>query len=147
MKKDSRLALIAHDAKKDDMVALVRAHREKLARLNLVATKGTGQIVKARIGVEVTLLEEGPYGGDQQVGALVASNELGAVIFLRDPLNAQAHEPDISALLRICDVHNVPLATNMATAEAILNSLSDDADELGNHQLIVQLPEEKGLVC
>ncbi|MBT9161385.1 MAG: methylglyoxal synthase [Dehalococcoidia bacterium] len=115
------LALIAHDAKKDDMVMLLKAHREELTEVNLVATRGTGQLVEARMGLMVTLLQDGRRGGDQQIGALVANGQVGAVIFLRDPLTAQPHEPDIWALLRVCDVHDVPLATNPATAGAVLH--------------------------
>jgi methylglyoxal synthase len=117
------LALIAHDSKKEDMILLVKAHREELTQLDLVATRGTGKLVQARVGLPVTLMESGPRGGDQQIGALVANGDVRAVIFLRDTLTAQPHEPDISALLRICDVHSVPLATNLATAEAVLNSI------------------------
>ena len=118
------LALIAHDSKKGDMVLLVKAHREELAQLDLVATGGTGKLIQARAGLSITLVESGPRGGDQQVGALVANGDVKAVIFLRDPLTAQPHEPDISALLRVCDVHNVPLATNLSTAEAVLRYVS-----------------------
>lgn len=117
------LALIAHDSKKEDMIHLAKAHREELAQLALVATSGTGKLIQGRTGLSVTLMQSGPHGGDQQIGALVASGEVRAVIFLRDPLMAQPHEPDISALLRVCDVHNVPVATNRATAEAVLHLL------------------------
>ncbi|MDY6835075.1 MAG: methylglyoxal synthase [Chloroflexota bacterium] len=119
------LALVAHDSKKGDMVCLVKAHQRELSQMELIATKGTGKLIKAETGQMVTLLEDGPYGGDRQVGALVASGKVGAVVFLRDPLMAQPHEPDISALLRVCDVHNVPLATNVASAEGILHQICD----------------------
>jgi methylglyoxal synthase len=114
------LALIAHNSKKEDMVRLVKAHEENLAGLDLFATRGTGQAIQARAGLTVTLVQSGPHGGDQQIGALVANGDVSAVIFLRDPLMAHPHEPDVSALLRVCDVHNVPLATNIASAEAVL---------------------------
>ena len=132
------LALIAHDSKKEDIILLAKAHREGLAQLSLVATRGTGQLVQARTGLEVTLLEEGPHGGDQQIGALVASGDVRAVIFLRDPLTAQAHEPDISALLRVCDVHDIPLATNLATAEAVLHLLFEQPKALSGHHIMAQ---------
>ena len=119
------LALIAHDSKKDDMVRLASAHRHQLAQLPLVATGGTGKLIEARTGLHATLMRSGPHGGDQQIGGLVASGRVRAVVFLRDPLMAQPHEPDITALLRVCDVHNVPVATNMATAEALLRWLPD----------------------
>jgi methylglyoxal synthase len=128
------LALVAHDAKKEEMVKLVIKHRKVLAGLDLVATRSTGQLVQKGTGLEVKLMQSGPLGGDQQVGALIASGTVKAVIFLRDPLTAQPHEPDISALLRVCDVHNVPLATNMATAEAVLHLLYEQPETLKEYQ-------------
>jgi methylglyoxal synthase len=125
--KKYTIALVAHDAKKEAMVELVKRNSEKLSKLNLVATKTTGQNIMEKTGIPVTLLQSGPMGGDQQVGALVAEGKLEAVIFLRDPLFAQPHEPDISALMRVCDVHNTALATNLATAEAVLNLLFEKA--------------------
>lgn len=114
------VALIAHDSKKEEMLRLARRHRDELGMVSVVATKGTGELVHEQAGLTVTLMKEGPHGGDQQIGALVAQGEVEVVIFLRDPMTAQPHEPDIGALLRICDVHDVPLATNPATAEALL---------------------------
>ena len=115
------IALVAHDAKKLTMVDLVEKHRERLAGLNLVATRTTGQLIKEKVNLPVTLMQSGPLGGDQQIGAMVSNGELSAIIFLRDPLTAQPHDPDITALLRVCDVHNVALATNLATAEAVFH--------------------------
>jgi methylglyoxal synthase len=115
------IAMVAHDAKKGEIVELAKKNKEKLSKLHLIATRTTGQLLIERTGLPVTLLQSGPMGGDQQIGAMVADKELTAVIFLRDPLTAQPHEPDISALMRVCDVHNVALATNLATAEAVLN--------------------------
>jgi len=103
------------------MVYLVQAHRDEFSKLNLVATGTTGRFIQSRIGLPVRLMKSGPQGGDQQIGALVASGEVQAVIFLRNPLTAHPHEPDVSALVRLCDVHNIPLATNLATAEAVVN--------------------------
>ena len=117
------VALIAHDAKKADMIYLVQAHREEFSLFNLVATGTTGRFIQARIGLPVRLMNSGPQGGDQQIGALVAGGEVQAVVFLRDPLTAHPHEPDVSALVRLCDVHNIPLATNLATAEAVVDRL------------------------
>ena len=117
------IALIAHDKKKDDMVEFVRRRRDILARYRLIATGTTGKVVAEATGLTVERMLSGPYGGDQQIGARVAAGEVDAVLFLRDPLTAQPHEPDITALLRVCDVHNVPLATNLATAELIIASL------------------------
>ena len=139
------LALVAHDSKKEDMVWLVKAHKENLAELDLVATRGTGQVIQARAELPVTLVQSGPDGGDQQIGALVASGIVKAVIFLRDSLMAQPHEPDISALLRVCDVHNVPLATNLATAEAVLHLLFEHPEILGEVQFEAKLTNEMAL--
>jgi methylglyoxal synthase len=136
------LALIAHDSKKDDMVLLVKAHKEELVEADLIATQSTGQIVQERTGMEVTLLQSGPLGGDQQIGALIANGQVNAVIFLRDPLTAHPHEPDVAALLRICDVHNIPLATNSASAEAVLHLIAEHPEALSGHHLAAQYLEE-----
>jgi methylglyoxal synthase len=114
------LALIAHDGKKTDLIAFAKDHRDLLARFALVATGTTGRLLREKADLEVTRLLSGPHGGDQQIGAMVAEDKIVAVIFLRDPLAAQPHEPDVQALMRVCDVHNVPLATNLAAAEAVL---------------------------
>jgi methylglyoxal synthase len=140
------LAIIAHNAKKEDAVLLVKAHKQELADIELVATRGTGQIIQARTALPVTLMQSGPHGGDQQVGALVANGDINAVIFLRDPLMAHPHEPDVSALLRVCDVHNVPLATNIASAEAILHMMFDHPWAVGGHHLIAQSISDKAAV-
>lgn len=114
------IALIAHDAKKLEMVMFASSCREFLAGCNLVATGATGHLIAEKTGLEVKGLLPGPEGGDLQIGGLIASGEIDLVIFLRDPLTAQPHDPDVSALLRVCDVHNVPLATNLASAELLL---------------------------
>lgn len=114
------LALIAHDGKKTDMVSFAKDHKDTLARFPLIATGTTGRMLREKAGLELEVLQSGPMGGDQQIGARIAEDKVLAVIFLRDPLQAQPHEPDVSALMRICDVHNVPLATNLAAAEAVL---------------------------
>ncbi len=118
-----RVALVAHDRMKNDIVQFARTHRELLAGCTLLATGTTGRLIAEQVGLAVERMQSGPYGGDQQIGARVAAGEIDAVLFLRDPLTAQPHEPDISALMRVCDVHNVPLATNLATAELILHGL------------------------
>jgi methylglyoxal synthase len=119
------LALIAHDSKKDDIIQLVKAHKEELAEIELVATLDTGQRIRERTGLNVNLLLSGPLGGEMQIGSLVATGEVTAVIFLRDPLNARSHEPEVTGLLKVCDVHNVPIATNLITAEAVLHLMSE----------------------
>ena len=140
--KKFTLALIAHDARKEDMVQLVKAHKEELSSANLVATRSTGQLIMGRTRLPVTLMQSGPMGGDQQIGALVANEEVDAVIFLRDPLTAHPHEPDVSALLRICDAHSIPLATNIATAEAVLHLLAEHPEALkGGHLAAAYLDE------
>lgn len=114
------IALIAHDRKKDEMLKFVLENKELLAHYHLIATATTGKIIKENTGLEVTTYLSGPLGGDQQIGSRIACQEVDTVIFLRDPLTAQPHEPDITALLRICDVHNIPVATNAATASLLL---------------------------
>jgi methylglyoxal synthase len=140
------LALIAHDSKKDDMVSLVRAHQQELTEINLVATKSTGKMIQSETSLPVTLMQSGPHGGDQQIGALVANGDVRAVIFLRDPMMAQPHEPDITALLRICDVHDAPLATNLATAEALLHLMFEHPEALSGHHLAAQYLEDMAAV-
>jgi methylglyoxal synthase len=136
------LALIAHNSKKDDIVSLVKAHRQELMEINLVATKSTGKMIQSETGLPVTLMQSGPHGGDQQIGALVANGDVRAVIFLRDPMTAQPHEPDITALLRICDVHDAPLATNLATAEAVLHLMFEHPEALSGHHIVAQYLED-----
>jgi methylglyoxal synthase len=118
------VALIAHDAKKAEMAALSARHRDLLQTLPLVATATTGGVIADASGLDVMRVLSGPLGGDMQIGALIAENRVRAVLFLRDPLQAHPHEPDISALMKVCDTHNIPLATNLATAEVILSALA-----------------------
>ena len=136
------LALIAHDSKKDDIIQLIKAHKEELADIDLIATLDTGQRVRERTGRPVTLLLSGPLGGEQQIGALVANGEVSAVIFLRDPLNARSHEPEIGGLLKICDIRNIPIATNLITAEAILHLVAEHPEALSGQHLAAQYLEE-----
>jgi methylglyoxal synthase len=117
------IALIAHDNQKDTLVNFVIAYKSIFANANLYATGTTGLRIADATKLQVTRVQSGPLGGDQQIGAKVASDEMDMVIFMRDPLTAQPHEPDITALLRLCDVHNVPVATNLATAEALVRAL------------------------
>lgn len=116
------IALIAHDKKKDDMIDFTLAYKHVLEKTNLYATGTTGRLIQDATGLKVHRFQSGPLGGDQQIGAKVATNDLDMVIFFRDPLTAQPHEPDISALLRLCDVYLIPLATNMATAEILMHA-------------------------
>lgn len=121
-----KIALIAHDKKKEDMIKLTTAYKDILEDHELFATGTTGQRIIDETGLEVTRFKSGPLGGDQQIGSLVSENELDLIIFLRDSLTAQAHEPDISALLRLSDVYDVPLATNMGSAEVMLRGLESE---------------------
>ena len=118
-----RIALIAHDRKKADMIALAGRYKDLLSRHELYATGTTGKLITENTGLPVTRMQSGPIGGDQQIGAMVASGAMDCIIFLRDPLTAQPHEPDVSALLRLCDVHSIPLATNLKSAEIMLDAL------------------------
>jgi methylglyoxal synthase len=118
------IALIAHDRKKDQMVALAREFAPFLARCRLMATGTTGGRLVAEAGLEVERLLSGPQGGDLQIGARLAEGRVDAVIFLRDPMTPQPHEPDINALVRACDVHDVVCATNLATARHVLRALA-----------------------
>lgn len=115
-----RIALIAHDGRKAAMVALAREFRDFLLRCTLCATGTTGGRLQAEVGLEVERLLSGPLGGDLQIGARLAVGEIDAVIFLRDPMTPQPHEPDINALVRACDVHDVPCATNVSSARLLL---------------------------
>lgn len=117
------IALIAHDAQKGTLLHLVGKHRDFFKNQVLVATGNTGRMLREQLGIEVECVAHGPSGGDLIIGGRVAEGRVQAVLFLRDPLTAQPHEPDVAALMRVCDVHNVPLATNVATAMAVLQHL------------------------
>lgn len=118
-----RVALIAHDKKKEEMVNFAKTNEERLKALEIYATGTTGLRIMENTNLQVHRLKSGPLGGDQQIGALVSEQKLDLVIFLRDPLTSQPHEPDINALLRLCDVYAIPLATNASTAQLILDAL------------------------
>ena len=118
-----RLALISHDEKKDDMVALAREFRDQLAKCELCATGTTGRRLHDEVGLDVECMLSGPMGGDLQIGARLAVGGVDAVIFLRDPMTPQPHEPDINALVRACDVHDIACATNVASARLLLRQL------------------------
>ena len=118
-----RIALVAHDRKKDAMVALAREHLAFLQGCQLMGTGTTGGRLKNELGLDVECLLSGPLGGDLQIGARLAVGGLDALIFLRDPMTPQPHEPDINALVRACDVHDVPCATNVSSARMVLGAL------------------------
>ncbi|TKT74901.1 methylglyoxal synthase [Aquamicrobium sp. LC103] len=120
MANGPRLALIAHDQKKDDLVAFAVKHADFLSACDLVATGTTGQRVADASGLAVRRLKSGPLGGDQQIGALIAEARIDAVIFLVDPLTPLPHDVDVKALMRLAIVYDIPLALNLATAEIVL---------------------------
>ncbi|MDD3171073.1 MAG: methylglyoxal synthase [Bacilli bacterium] len=115
-----RIALIAHDKKKPDILAFAQENEEYLSEHILYATGTTGRIIMENTNLQIHCHKSGPLGGDQEIGARVANGEIDMVIFFRDPLTAQPHEPDISALLRLCDVYEIPLATNRRTATLLV---------------------------
>ena len=123
-----RIALIAHDKKKDDMIALAAEYIDYLRGCRLSATGTTGGRLINELGLEVTRMHSGPVGGDLQIGAQLVNGEVDCVIFLRDPMTPQPHEPDINALVRACDVHDVVCATNESSARHVMKAL---AAELG----------------
>ena len=123
------IALIAHDKKKNEMLEFVGHHLELLKEFHLVATHTTGTLISQTFGLDVETMMSGPLGGDQQIGALVATDSVDFVMFLRDPLRSQPHEPDINALLRLCDVHDIPLATNRRSGHIMLEYVARKKDE------------------
>lgn len=122
-----KIALIAHDRKKQDMIQFTTAYQEILKDHDLYATGTTGKKIEEATALAIHRFQSGPLGGDQQIGAMIADNQMDLVLFFRDPLTAQPHEPDVSALIRLCDVYAVPLATNMGTAEILIRALKTDA--------------------
>jgi methylglyoxal synthase len=118
-----RIALIAHDKKKDDMIALAGAYRDYLTGCTLTATGTTGARLITELGLAVDCKHSGPFGGDLEIGAELVKGNIDCVIFLRDPMTPQPHEPDINALVRACDVHNIACATNLSTAHLVLGRL------------------------
>ncbi|WP_101844072.1 methylglyoxal synthase [Halobacillus sp. Marseille-P3879] len=131
------IALIAHDKKKPEMINFTTAYSAILKKHQLFATGTTGQKIQEASELPIIRFQSGPLGGDQQIGARIANEEMDMVIFFRDPLTAQPHEPDITALLRLCDVHQIPVATNLAGAEIMIRALErgeinwrNNADEM-----------------
>lgn len=118
-----RIALIAHDNRKLQMIKLVQDNKYAFEGHELFATGTTGKLIAEHTGLSVHSFLSGPMGGDQQIGSLVATGQMDMVIFLRDPLTAMPHEPDVSALLRLCDVREIPVATNMGSAKMFVDNL------------------------
>lgn len=121
-----KIALIAHDKKKPEIISVAKKYKEILAEHELYATGTTGTMIMGETRLDIHRLKSGPLGGDQQIGAMLANGEIDLVIFLRDPLTAQPHEPDVSALLRLCDVQKIPLATNESSAKIMLEALKNN---------------------
>jgi methylglyoxal synthase len=115
------IAMIAHDGKKADILQFANDNKKALSGCALIATKTTGKLLKEHVGLKVKCYLSGPMGGDAEIAALVANKKVDAVIFITDPLDAHPHDPDIHGLLRVCNVHNIPLATNIATAKLIVS--------------------------
>jgi methylglyoxal synthase len=118
-----KIALIAHDKKKNEMIELAKQYTDVLAGHELYATGTTGTLIMGETGLSIHRMKSGPLGGDQQIGAMLAEGNLDLILFLRDPLTAQPHEPDVSALLRLGDVQSIPLATNKASATVMLEAM------------------------
>lgn len=139
------IALIAHDKKKDDLIAFTVAYKAIFEAHTLFATGTTGLRIMEATGLDIQRFQSGPLGGDQEIGAKIANNLMDAIFFFRDPLTAQPHEPDVTALIRLCDVYSVPLATNMGTAEILIKGIQrgdldwrnvvkeEQGDHSGNH--------------
>jgi methylglyoxal synthase len=136
------IAVIAHDGRKTDLVAFATYNREVLSRFRLVATATTGRLLREKVGLEVETVLSGPLGGDAQIAARVAEGRIAAVLFFVDPLSAHPHDPDIRTLLRVCNVHDVPLATNVATANLFLTSslLASEAPSVAAPPVTVRAP-------
>ena len=120
-----RIALIAHDKKKNEIIEIAKDYKDVLAGHELYATGTTGTLIMGETGLPIHRMKSGPLGGDQQIGAMVAEGKIDLIIFLRDPLTAQPHEPDVSALLRLSDVQSLPLATNAGSAKIMLESMKN----------------------
>ena len=121
-----KIALIAHDKKKSEITELAIKYKDVLSKHELFATGTTGTLIMGETGLAIHRMKSGPLGGDQQIGAMLANGELDLIIFLRDPLTAQPHEPDVTALLRLGDVQKIPLATNVNSATIMLEALKDE---------------------
>src|SRR5699024_3268362 len=117
-----RIALVAHDNKKQELIEWAKHNKETLGRNELYGTGTTGRLIQEATGLFVNKLKSGPMGGDLQLGSMIADNKIGVVIFFWDPMEAQPHDPDIRALLRMCVVWNIPIANNRSTADFIITS-------------------------
>ena len=119
-----KIAVIAHDGKKKELVEFLMQNKDYLKNIDLIATKVTGDQIE-NAGLKVTKVLSGPFGGDAQIASMVAEKKIDIVIFFRDPMGKHVHEPDIQMLMRVCDVHEVPLATNLATVKLLLKGIEE----------------------
>jgi methylglyoxal synthase len=140
------LAMIAHEAKKEDLLLLIESHPDIICKLNLIATGEIAAFIREKTKLPVEPVMESSLGGDIQIGAMAAQGEIDAVIFLRDAAVPPENRLDVSPLLRVCDIHDVPLATNLSTAEAVLHLMSDYPEALAGHHLAAGLIEKKAAV-
>jgi methylglyoxal synthase len=132
MKEKKKIALVAHDNKKQDLIEWARYNRDVLAQHDLFGTGTTGKLLEKELKTDITKLESGPLGGDQQIGARIAQGDIDFLIFFWDPLEPLPHDPDIKALLRIAVVWNIPVACNRASADFMISSqlMSEEYDRL-----------------
>ncbi len=149
MEKKKRIALIAHDNRKIDLLEWAKFNRDLLAKHELFGTGTTGQLIENELNIKVKKFKSGPLGGDQQVGAKIAEGKIDFLIFFWDPLEPMPHDPDVKALLRIAVVYNIPIANNRATADFIITSSlmnSDYSRELVNYKDRIMKAEGKNLI-
>lgn len=153
MGQEKRIALVAHDNKKRDLLEWAKYNRDLLARHTIYATGTTGEILEGELGLKIIRLQSGPLGGDQQIGAKVVDNEIDFLIFFWDPLEPMPHDPDVKALLRMAVVWNIPIACNRASADFMISSplmqneyerLVPDYDGYRNRQIGVTKKTGKG---